>query len=123
MTSFYPHTPSGFFVETGWGGRIIEADKWQIQVMEDGPSFWGHDRPHLPDEQRRAFRELALGTAKKARSSLMISLAVNSASRQPTVRPATTSAHHYPKSHQRPRLLPNSALRQHSEAVRLQHAS
>ena len=65
MTSFYTHTPSGFFVETGWGGRIIEPDKWQIQVMEDGPSFWGHDRPHLPEEQRREFRELALGTARK----------------------------------------------------------
>ena len=24
MTSFYTHTPSGFFVETGWGGRIID---------------------------------------------------------------------------------------------------
>ena len=65
MTSFYTHTPSGFFVETGWGGRIIEPDDWQIQVMEDGPSFWGHDRPHLPAEQRQAFRQLALGTAKK----------------------------------------------------------
>ena len=65
MTSFYTHTPSGFFVETGWGGRIIEPDTWQIQVMEDGPSFWGHDRPHLPEEQRREFRELALGTARK----------------------------------------------------------
>jgi hypothetical protein len=65
MTSFYTHTPSGFFVETGWGGRIIDPHQWQIQVMEDGPSFWGHDRPHLPDEQRRAFRELALGTARK----------------------------------------------------------
>ena len=65
MTSFYTHTPSGFFVETGWGGRIIEPDKWQIQVMEHGPSFWGHDRPHLQDEQRREFRELALGTARQ----------------------------------------------------------
>ena len=65
MTSFYTHTPSGFFVETGWGGRIIEPDRWQIQVMEDGPSFWGHDRPHLTDEQRREFRELRLGTASK----------------------------------------------------------
>ena len=65
MTSFYTHTPSGFFVETGWGGRIIEPDKWRIQVMEDGPSFWGHDRPHLTDEQRREFRELRLGAASK----------------------------------------------------------
>ena len=65
MTSFYTHTPSGFFVETGWGGRIIDPDQWRVQAMEHGPSFWGHDRPHLTREQRREFRALALDTASK----------------------------------------------------------
>ena len=65
MTSFYTHTPSGFFVETGWGGRIIEPESWQVEVMEDGPSFWGHDRPYLPPEQREAFARLRLGAAAK----------------------------------------------------------
>ena len=65
MTSFYTHTPSGFFVETGWGGRIIEPDTWRVEVMEDGPSFWGHDRPYLPPEQREAFARLRLGAAAK----------------------------------------------------------
>ena len=65
MTSFYTHTPSGFFVETGWGGRIIDRETWQIEEMHEGPSFWGHDRPYLPDGLRRNFRELALGCAEK----------------------------------------------------------
>ena len=65
MMSFYTHTPSGFFVETGWGGRIIEPECWRVQVMEDGPSLWGHDRTHLPQEQRRAYREFRLGIARK----------------------------------------------------------
>jgi 2,3-dihydroxybiphenyl 1,2-dioxygenase len=65
MTSFYTHTPSGFFVETGWGGRVIDPDTWQVAVMEDGPSLWGHDRPHLPDGQRAAYRRMALGAAAK----------------------------------------------------------
>ena len=65
MTSFYTHTPSGFFVETGWGGRIIEPETWEVEVMHDGPSLWGHDRPYLPDAQRQAFSDLRIGAARK----------------------------------------------------------
>lgn len=65
MTSFYSHTPSGFFVETGWGGRIIDPDTWQVEEMHDGPSLWGHDRPYLPDDQRADFRRLRLGAGQK----------------------------------------------------------
>jgi len=65
MTSFYTHSPSGFFVETGWGGRIIDPDHWTVEVLEDGPSYWGHDRPHLPPDRRAAFRQLSLGAAQK----------------------------------------------------------
>lgn len=65
MTSFYSHTPSGFFVETGWGGRIIDPDTWQVEEMHDGPSLWGHDRPYLPDDQRADFRRLRLGAGEK----------------------------------------------------------
>ncbi len=64
-TSFYSHSPSGFFVETGWGGRIIDPDHWTATELEDGPSFWGHDRPYLPPERRAAFQELCLGAARK----------------------------------------------------------
>jgi len=40
-TSFYVNTPSGFFVEYGWGGRVIEPGTWQPQETFDGPSLWG----------------------------------------------------------------------------------
>lgn len=65
MTSFYSHTPSGFFVETGWGGRLIDPGSWVVETLEDGPSLWGHDRRYLPDDQRGAFAELRLGAAAK----------------------------------------------------------
>ena len=65
MTSWYAHTPSGFFVESGWGGRMIDPDNWQQETLADGPSLWGHDRPYLPEKQRAAFRDLRLAAAAK----------------------------------------------------------
>ena len=44
MTSFYAHTPSGFFIENGWGGRIIDPNTWIPHETNMGPSFWGHER-------------------------------------------------------------------------------
>ena len=41
MTSFYAKTPSGFFVENGWGGRIIDPATWEAHETNVGPSFWG----------------------------------------------------------------------------------
>ncbi len=60
MFSYYAHTPSGFFVESGWGGRIIDPATWEPHETTVGPSFWGHDRPYLPDELREDFRQLRL---------------------------------------------------------------
>ena len=40
MTSFYAKTPSGFFVENGWG-RIIDPATWEAHETNVGPSFWG----------------------------------------------------------------------------------
>ncbi|MGG5817182.1 VOC family protein [Falsiroseomonas sp. HW251] len=54
MTSFYANTPSGFFVEYGWGGRIIDPATWQPHETFDGPSYWGHERLHLPEDGARA---------------------------------------------------------------------
>ncbi len=65
MTSFYTHTPSGFFVETGFGGRIIDEDAWQPHETFGGPSFWGHDRPFLPEGLRKQFEEMRLDLARK----------------------------------------------------------
>ncbi len=65
MTSFYSRTPSEFFIESGWGGRIIDPATWQPHETDVGPSFWGHDRPHMPDDLRAAFQEMRLDAAAK----------------------------------------------------------
>ena len=41
VTSFYAHTPSGFLVEYGGGGRVIDPDTWTPHETFDGPSSWG----------------------------------------------------------------------------------
>ena len=64
MTSFYANTPSGFFVEYGWGGRSIDTNNWTPVEMTCGPSLWGHDRTWLTPEGRAQARELRLKAAK-----------------------------------------------------------
>ena len=46
VTSFYSNTPSGFMVEYGWGGRVIDVDNWQPEEVELGPEHVG-PRPHV----------------------------------------------------------------------------
>jgi hypothetical protein len=47
MLSFYGATPSGFMVEVGTGGRLIEnEDEWEVQNFR-ATSFWGHDMSGL----------------------------------------------------------------------------
>lgn len=58
MTSFYARSPSGFAVEYGWGGRCIDPASWQAHESTHGASFWGHERPWLPAEQRAEIRRL-----------------------------------------------------------------
>jgi 2,3-dihydroxybiphenyl 1,2-dioxygenase len=53
MTSFYAHTPSGFFVENGWGGRLFDPDHWEPHETHDGPSCWGHEQLYLTEEGGR----------------------------------------------------------------------
>jgi 2,3-dihydroxybiphenyl 1,2-dioxygenase len=66
MTSFYANSPSGFFVESGWGGRQIDVDTWQPHETTDGPSFWGHERLHLKEEGgRKRLRDIRLDAAKR----------------------------------------------------------
>jgi len=60
MTSFYANTPSGFFVEYGWGGRSIDTQNWTPVEMTSGPSLWGHDRNWLSPEGRAQARALRL---------------------------------------------------------------
>lgn len=63
MTSFYAHTPAGFMVEYGWGGRDIDVDSWRSSELEHGPSLWGHERSWLPPGQRREARDMRLRAA------------------------------------------------------------
>jgi 2,3-dihydroxybiphenyl 1,2-dioxygenase len=65
MTSYYSHTPSGFFIEYGWGGRVIDPATWQPHETHDGPSFWGHERLYMEPEQRARLREMRLSAAAR----------------------------------------------------------
>lgn len=65
MTSFYANSPSGFFVENGWGGRVIDPEAWEPHETFDGPSFWGHERLYLPEEPRARLRQMRLDAAAK----------------------------------------------------------
>lgn len=53
MLSYYAITPSGFFVESGWGGRVIDPAIWQPHETHCGPSFWGHERLYLTEDGGR----------------------------------------------------------------------
>jgi hypothetical protein len=55
MTSFYSHSPSGFFVEYGWGGRVIAGDVdhrysrlWDIDEYGGHFSMAAQSRTRLP---------------------------------------------------------------------------
>nr|MDQ6917621.1 VOC family protein [Pseudomonadota bacterium] len=63
MTSFYTRTPSGFMIEHGWGGRLIDPSTWTPDVRTEGPSLWGHDRSWLPPAERARALELRLKNA------------------------------------------------------------
>ena len=68
MTSFYAQSPSGFFVENGWGGRVVDPQTWEPHETFDGPSFWGHERLYLPDEEgglRDRMREMAKDAGRR----------------------------------------------------------
>jgi 2,3-dihydroxybiphenyl 1,2-dioxygenase len=63
VTSFYSKSPSGFMVEYGWGGRVIEPANWQPSEVTWGPSMWGHDRTWLTQEGRAEARQLRVSAA------------------------------------------------------------
>ncbi|MEU3328239.1 VOC family protein [Streptomyces albus] len=44
MFSFYVFTPSGFSVEYGWGGLVIDDATWQVRTL-DRLHSWGHRPP------------------------------------------------------------------------------
>jgi 3,4-dihydroxy-9,10-secoandrosta-1,3,5(10)-triene-9,17-dione 4,5-dioxygenase len=44
MVSFYSRSPSGFQVEIGCGGRLVDDETWLVTQLTK-PSFWGHRSP------------------------------------------------------------------------------
>tara|TARA_R100000005_G_scaffold89631_1_gene60360 strand:- start:72122 stop:73012 length:891 start_codon:yes stop_codon:yes gene_type:complete len=44
--SFYAQTPSGFNFELGWGGIVIDEERWDIKTYTE-MSDWGHRRNPL----------------------------------------------------------------------------
>jgi 2,3-dihydroxybiphenyl 1,2-dioxygenase len=63
VTSFYSNSPSGFMVEYGWGGRVIDVENWQPEEVTWGPSMWGHDRLWMLEEKRAQARRLRIEAA------------------------------------------------------------
>ena len=57
VTSFYSWSPSGFMVEYGWGGRLVEPGNWTPEEAV-GPSLWGHERAWLSPEKREEARAM-----------------------------------------------------------------
>ncbi len=47
MLSFYMQTPSGFAVEYGCDGRVIDDDHWEVQLHHSA-SIWGHRPQQAP---------------------------------------------------------------------------
>jgi extradiol dioxygenase len=48
MTSFYLRTPSGFEVEYGWGGALVDKSEIWVADTYDSMSIWGHKTPEVP---------------------------------------------------------------------------
>ena len=72
MTSFYANTPSGFFVESGWGGRVIDPVTWVPEETSVGPSFWGHERLNLTVEERTKLRDMRLKAASDGKQAPLV---------------------------------------------------
>nr|BAG06220.1 2,2',3-trihydroxybiphenyl 1,2-dioxygenase [Nocardioides sp. DF412] len=49
MFSFYVRTPSGFSVEYGWGGLLIDDATWEVTTL-DRRHWWGHRSPEVVHE-------------------------------------------------------------------------
>jgi extradiol dioxygenase len=65
MTSFYARSPSGFDVEYGWNGLVVDEATWTPTTI-DRPTIWGHrqlDAAHLP--KPRPFQRSSLARADR----------------------------------------------------------
>lgn len=62
MTSFYVNTPSGFAVEYGWNGRLVDDSVWKVGHY-DAPSIWGH---HFSPEFLAGMEEAAAAAGEQS---------------------------------------------------------
>src|ERR1700716_1519559 len=63
VTSFYSNSPSGFMVEYGWGGRVIDTANWEKKGGNSGPTPVGHDRLWMTPEKRAEARAIRIEAA------------------------------------------------------------
>ncbi len=47
MLSFYLRSPSGFAIEYGYGGRVVDDETWEVQRWK-AASLWGHQLMKAP---------------------------------------------------------------------------
>ena len=52
-----------FLLKMDGGGRVIDPETWVAHETNEGPSFWGHERLYMPEEQRKIFRDKRLETS------------------------------------------------------------
>ena len=64
VTSFYTQNPSGFLVEYGWGGQLIDDSTWKPFERKFGPSLWGHERRWMSAEKKEESRQLCIEAAE-----------------------------------------------------------
>jgi 2,3-dihydroxybiphenyl 1,2-dioxygenase len=59
VTSFYLETPSGYEIEYGWNGRLVDDASW-VPTTIDRPSLWGHRELEQPARVHpRRFQQVA----------------------------------------------------------------
>ena len=63
VTSFYVNTPSGFSVEYGWNGRLVDDAHWKISHY-DSASVWGHQFVAMPPPGPRDVEPATAGGAQ-----------------------------------------------------------
>jgi 2,3-dihydroxybiphenyl 1,2-dioxygenase len=63
VTSFYVNTPSGFAIEYGWNGRLVDDAKWKIGHY-DSASVWGHQFIAMPPAAPRDSQPAGAGGAR-----------------------------------------------------------
>jgi hypothetical protein len=60
MISFYSHSPSGFFVECGWGGHVIDPETWRRMRPMTGRVYGARAALHGARATRPVTREAPL---------------------------------------------------------------